>query len=92
MRIKFILTNHYQGKSKTKFTYGEINLDEAVQVLERTPATLSGLLESMSSAWLDNQEVPESWSLLTVLIHFIHNERTNWIPRARIILSEIAGL
>jgi hypothetical protein len=22
-----------------------------------------------------------------VLVHFIHNERTNWIPRARVVLS-----
>jgi len=62
-------------------------LAEAVQVLERTPAALRALLQDLSAQWLHFQEDPDAWSPLTVLIHFIHNERTNWIPRARVILS-----
>jgi hypothetical protein len=62
-------------------------LDEAVQVLGRTPGALRALLQDLSDAWLSYQEDAEAWSPLTVLIHFIHNERMNWIPRARIILS-----
>ena len=67
---------------------GEFDLNEALQVLERTPATLSALLGGLSPAWLSFQEEPEAWSPLVLLIHFIHNERANWIPRARLILSE----
>ena len=70
-----------------KAAENKFELDEAVQVLERTPATLRGLLEDLSPAWLNYREDPEAWSPHTVLIHFIHNERTNWVPRARIILS-----
>ena len=71
-------------------TMGEdqFDLGEAVQVLERTPAAVGGLLSDLSPKWLRFQEDPEAWSPLVVLIHFIHNERVNWIPRARVILSE----
>jgi len=62
-------------------------LEEALHVLERTPAALRALLQGLPDAWLSYQEDAEAWSPLTVLIHFIHNERMNWIPRARIILS-----
>jgi len=65
----------------------QFELSEAVQVLERTPAALRALLQDLSTQWLRFQEDPDAWSPLTVLIHFIHNERTNWIPRARVILS-----
>jgi len=64
------------------------DLGEATQVLERTPAVLRGLLGDLSPKWLRFQEDPGAWSPLVVLIHFIHNERANWIPRARVILSE----
>jgi hypothetical protein len=67
---------------------GEFVLDEAIQILERTPATVRGLLDDLPPEWLDYQEDPEAWSPRTVLIHLIHNERTNWIPRARVILSD----
>lgn len=66
----------------------KFDLNEAWQVLERTPATLGALLGDLSPAWLSFQEDPEAWSPLVVLIHFIHNERANWIPRVRVILSE----
>lgn len=66
----------------------EFTLDQAIQVLERTPATLGSLLAGLPGAWLSYQEDPEAWSPMTVIVHFIHNERTNWMPRARVILSD----
>ncbi len=63
-------------------------LSEAVSILSSTPATLRGLLGRLSDDWLDFQEDPQAWSPRMVLLHFIHNERTNWIPRARVILEE----
>jgi hypothetical protein len=63
-------------------------LAEAISVLAATPATLRALLEGLADDWLDFKEDPEAWSPHTVLVHNIHNERTNWIPRARVILSE----
>jgi hypothetical protein len=65
----------------------EFVLNQALQVLERTPATLRSLLGNLSPVWVSFQENPEAWSPHTVLIHFIHNECANWIPRARVILT-----
>ena len=62
-------------------------LDDVTLVLEATPAILTSLLAHLPSEWLDFHEDAEAWSARMVLVHFIHNERTNWIPRAKVILS-----
>ena len=67
-----------------------LQVDEAIPVLQATPGVLRSLLSSLPAEWLDFQEEPQAWSPRTVLVHFIHNERTNWIPRARVILSPSA--
>jgi hypothetical protein len=67
---------------------GSFDLGEAMHVLEATPGTLRDLLGSLPESWLRFQEDPEAWSPRSVLVHFIHNERINWIPRARVILSD----
>ncbi len=59
-----------------------------IPVLERTPATLRALLGGLASAWTDATEGPGSWSPRQILGHLIHGERTDWIPRARIILAQ----
>jgi hypothetical protein len=64
-----------------------LRLDEAIPVLEATPAILRSLLAHLPGEWLDFHEDADAWSPRTVLVHFVHNERTNWIPRARVTLS-----
>src|SRR5215467_2918325 len=54
-----------------------LNLDDAVAILERTPASLAALLDGLD----------ETWSPYDVIGHLIHGERTDWIPRARHILA-----
>jgi len=66
----------------------EFNLDHAVPVLERTPRIISSMLESLPDAWLDARDGPETWSPREIVNHLIHGERTDWIPRARIILAQ----
>jgi hypothetical protein len=63
-------------------------LQEAIRLLQATPASLRTLLEGLPEDWLHFQEDPQAWSPRTVLVHFIHNERTNWMTRARVILSD----
>ena len=59
-----------------------------VQILERTPGTLRAMLEGLSPAWTDATEGPETWSPYIIVGHLIHGERTDWIPRAEIILNQ----
>lgn len=63
------------------------NLDEAVAVLERTPASLNALLAGLPSTWVKATEGDGKWSPYDVIGHLIHGERTDWIPRARHIMA-----
>ncbi len=66
----------------------KFSIAEAVQVLERTPGVLQSMLGELSSSWTDADEGDDTWSPYTIVGHLIHGERTDWIPRARIILSK----
>jgi hypothetical protein len=63
------------------------DLQNAIALLERTPKILRAWLEGLPDDWLFVTEGEESWSAFDIVGHFIHGERTDWIPRARIILS-----
>ena len=63
-------------------------LNEGSAVLERTPATLRAMLGGLPPTWCDATEGGETWSAYDVVGHLIHGERTDWIPRARIVLGE----
>ena len=54
-------------------------------VLERTPHTLRTLLAGLPPEWTEATEGPDTWSPYVIVGHLIHGERTDWIPRARII-------
>ena len=64
------------------------HVDEAIGVLERTPAAFRALLGGLPDVWTTCNEGPETFSPFDVLGHLIHGERTDWIPRARIILTQ----
>ncbi|MGH7631962.1 MAG: DinB family protein [Gemmatimonadales bacterium] len=61
---------------------------EAIPVLSRTPAVLRALLDGIPEPWIRADEGPDTWTPFDVVGHLIHGERTDWIPRAEIILSE----
>jgi hypothetical protein len=61
-------------------------LEEAVEVLSRTPNVIRALLAGLSGPWTHNNEGPETWSPYDVVGHLIHAEESNWIPRAKGIL------
>ncbi len=54
----------------------------------RTPPTLDALLRDLSPAWTSHNEGGETWSPFDVVGHLIHGERTDWIPRAEIVLEK----
>ncbi len=63
------------------------NLNDAVAILDRTPACLSALLSGLPGTWVNATEGEGTWSPCDVIGHLIHGERTDWIPRARHILA-----
>jgi len=65
----------------------KFNLDEAVELLSRTPTLLKAMLKGLSHNWVDKNEGPETWSPYDVVGHLIHGERTDWITRLKIILN-----
>jgi uncharacterized damage-inducible protein DinB len=66
----------------------EFSLDGACAILTRTPGTLRTMLADLSAPWTRSNEGPETWSPEDVVGHLIHAEETDWIPRARIILTK----
>jgi hypothetical protein len=73
-------------------TRGSMNFDLhlTTDVLGRTPATLGALLDGLAEPWNRGNEGPETFSPFDVVGHLIDGEETDWIPRARIILSRAA--
>ncbi len=65
----------------------EFRLAEAVAVLTRTPATLNALLRGLPDIWVSGNEGKDTWNAFVILGHLIVGERTDWMPRVRIILE-----
>ena len=65
----------------------DFDLIAGISILERTPHTLRAMLDGLPSSWTDATEGPDTWSPYVIVGHLIHGERTDWIPRARIILA-----
>src|SRR5216117_527612 len=65
----------------------EFDLDLSIELLRRSPATLRALLDALGEPWVRGTEGPETFSPFDVGAHLIDGEETDWIPRARIILS-----
>ncbi|WP_299363556.1 DinB family protein [Winogradskyella sp.] len=63
------------------------NLTDALEVLEQTPRTLKSFLGHLSDQWLYNNEGEDTWSPYDIVGHLIHGEKTDWIPRLKVILG-----
>ncbi len=77
------MTSHFQHNKEMKFDVGK-----ALEILERTPVVLDSMLQGISEDWTSVNEGGDTWSVFDILGHLIHGEKTDWIPRAEIILSE----
>jgi hypothetical protein len=65
----------------------EHNLQHTISLLSHTPAALNALLRDLPEAWTHQNEGENTWSAFDVVGHLIHAERTDWMPRARMILQ-----
>ena len=66
----------------------KFNIDKAMPILERTPTIVTMLLKHLDNDWIYNNEGPDTWSPFDVVGHYIHGEKTDWIPRLNIILGD----
>lgn len=65
----------------------QFDIGKSLEILERTPRVLDVLLSGLSDTWTMGGD-QENWSPYHVVGHFIHGEKTDWMPRIRIILSD----
>ena len=67
------------------------NLEDTIALLSRTPPSLNVLLRDIPRSWTQGNEGPQTWSPFDIIGHLIHGERTDWMPRARMILQHGEG-
>ena len=63
------------------------NLQDTISLLARTPAALNALLRDLPETWTLRNEGGETWSAFDIIGHLIHGERTDWMPRTKMILQ-----
>jgi hypothetical protein len=64
-----------------------LELGQAIEVLQRTPAVLHALLAGLSDGWVLGSYGADTFSPFDVVGHLIHGERTDWMVRVRVILE-----
>lgn len=63
-------------------------LKNSIQILENTPDVLHSLISDLPEEWIKANEGDETWSPFDIVGHLIHGEKTDWIERLKIILSD----
>jgi uncharacterized damage-inducible protein DinB len=71
-----------------RITIMEFVISEVIRILEATPAILTAWLGNLPVQWLMANNGEGTWSPYDIVGHLIHGEKTDWIPRAEIILSD----
>jgi hypothetical protein len=71
----------------TDRTRRPFTMEEGLPILTRTPAVLDALLRRLPDGWIGAHEGGDTWSPFDVVGHLIHGERTDWLPRIRIVLE-----
>lgn len=66
----------------------KFDLKNSIQILDSTPDVLHSLLSKLPEDLVIANEGNDSWSPYDIIGHLIHGEKTDWIDRVKIILSE----
>lgn len=66
----------------------EFNLNKSIEILERTPQVIETMLTGISDEWIQANEGADTWNPYDIVGHYIHGEKTDWIPRLELILSD----
>lgn len=63
------------------------SLNKSLEILENTPIVISTLLNNLSDDWIFANEGENTWTVKEVIAHLIVCEKTDWLIRAKTILS-----
>jgi hypothetical protein len=66
----------------------DFRLEDVLQLLSATPQVIGQCFEQMPAHYSLKNEGQGTWSPFDVLGHLVHGEKTDWIPRAKIILEQ----
>ena len=64
------------------------DLNKSFAILERTPEVLRTLLKDLPEDWTHANEGDETWSPFIIVGHLLHGDKTDWLTRTKIILSD----
>lgn len=63
-------------------------LTDLYPILEQTPKTLDSMLRQLPENWIHAKNEEHTWSAFDIVGHYIHGERTDWVPRLELMLSD----
>jgi hypothetical protein len=63
-------------------------LEKSLEMLSRTPVVLEALLLNLREDWTTMNEGPDTWTPFDVVGHLVHLEKTDWLIRVEVILSD----
>ncbi len=66
----------------------EFRLDQSIEILRTTPRVIEAYLSTLSKSWIKNNEGEGTWSPYDILGHLIFGEKTDWMKRIKIVLSD----
>jgi hypothetical protein len=73
--------------AKRDETTMRFKLDQAIEILSRTPSVIDALLRDLPKDWLESNEGEDTFSPHGVAGHLVHGEEADWIARTKIILE-----
>ena len=62
-------------------------LRQTIALLARTPATLDAFLRELPDSLTRQNEGGDTWSAYDIVGHLVYAERTDWMPRVKMILE-----
>lgn len=63
------------------------DLRHTISLLSATPVALNALLRDLPEEWTSQNEGEDTWNVFEIVGHLIHGERTDWMPRVKMILQ-----
>ncbi len=63
-------------------------IEDAIPILMRTPVVLDSQLRDLPDSWTLQNEGEGTWSPFDIVGHLVHGEKTDWIARVEIVLSD----